>query len=82
MNFPHRLPVSPTHSMDKLLIHIDGQLLPEADAKSRAIVEQMREDEARHGAMAMAAGGEILPLPVRLAMRAAADVMRAVAYRI
>ena len=64
--------------------HLTGHVerLPEADAKSRAIVEQMREDEARHGAMAMAAGGEILPLPVRLAMRAAADVMRAVAYRI
>jgi ubiquinone biosynthesis monooxygenase Coq7 len=56
--------------------------LPQKDAKSRAIVEQMRDDEARHGAMAMEAGGLPLPFPIRRAMRAAADVMRAVAYRI
>ena len=64
--------------------HLTGHVerLPEQDAKSRAIVEQMRDDEARHGAMALAAGGSPLPYPVRTAMRAAADVMRAVAYRI
>lgn len=64
--------------------HLTGHVdrLPAQDAKSRAIVEQMRDDEARHGAMAMAAGGGTLPYPVRAAMRAAADVMRAVAYRI
>jgi ubiquinone biosynthesis monooxygenase Coq7 len=56
--------------------------LPVADARSRAIVEQMRDDEARHGAMAIEAGALPLPFPVRRAMRAAADVMRAVAYRI
>ena len=44
--------------------------------------EQMRDDEARHGAMAEAAGGERLPYPARIAMRMAANVMRAVAYRI
>ena len=64
--------------------HLTGHVdrLPGPDAKSRAIVEQMRDDEARHGAMAMAAGGTTLPYPVRAAMRVAADVMRAVAYRI
>jgi ubiquinone biosynthesis monooxygenase Coq7 len=56
--------------------------LPANDAKSRAIVEQMRDDESRHGAMATEAGAVPLPFPVRRAMRAAADVMRAVAYRI
>jgi len=56
--------------------------LPAADAKSRAIVEKMRDDEARHGAAARAAGAVELPLPVRGAMRIAADVMRLVAYRI
>jgi ubiquinone biosynthesis monooxygenase Coq7 len=56
--------------------------LPMQDARSRAIVERMREDEARHGAMARDAGAERLSLPVRGVMRLAADVMRGVAYRI
>ena len=56
--------------------------LPANDTKSRAIVTQMRDDEARHGAMALEAGALPLPFPVRRLMRAAADVMRAVAYRI
>ena len=64
--------------------HLTGHLeqLPAADARSRAILEQMRDDEARHGATAQAAGAAALPFPVRRLMRAAADVMRAVAYRI
>ena len=64
--------------------HLTGhmQRLPVGDARSRAIVEKMRDDEARHGAMARAAGAVDLPLPVRGAMRVAADVMRLVAYRI
>jgi ubiquinone biosynthesis monooxygenase Coq7 len=60
--------------------HMEG--LPAADARSRAIVEQMRDDEARHGAMAQAAGAVELPFPVKHLMRMAADVMRVVAYRI
>jgi ubiquinone biosynthesis monooxygenase Coq7 len=64
--------------------HLSGHLeqLPAGDQKSRAIVEQMKDDEARHGAMAEAAGAAPLPFPVRRLMRVAADVMRAVAYRI
>jgi ubiquinone biosynthesis monooxygenase Coq7 len=65
---------------EHLTAHMDR--LPEQDAKSRAVVEQMRDDEARHGAMALAAGGIPLPLPVRGLMRVAADVMRSVAYRV
>ena len=65
---------------EHLTTHMDR--LPAADLKSRAIVEQMRDDEARHGAMALEAGGLPLPFPIRRVMRAAADVMRAVAYRI
>ena len=60
--------------------HIDA--LPAADTKSRAIVTRMRDDEARHAAMAHEAGGSTLPRPVREAMRLAAGVMKAVAYRI
>jgi 3-demethoxyubiquinol 3-hydroxylase len=56
--------------------------LPPDDRRSRAIVEQMRDDEARHGAMAQAAGAAPLPWPVPFLMRRAADVMRAVAYRL
>lgn len=64
--------------------HLTGHMdaLPPADAKSRAIVETMRDDEARHGAMAQAAGGVELPRPVRGAMRLAADAMKAIAYRV
>lgn len=64
--------------------HLTGHIerLPAVDARSRAIVLQMREDEARHGATAQAAGAADLPFPVRHAMRAAADVMRAIAYRV
>ena len=56
--------------------------LPEQDAKSRAIVDAMRADEARHGAMAYEAGAAGLPPPVPTIMRAAANVMKAVAFRI
>jgi ubiquinone biosynthesis monooxygenase Coq7 len=65
---------------EHLTAHIER--LPPNDTKSRAIVTQMRDDEARHGAMALEAGALPLPFPIRHAMRAAADVMRAVAYRI
>ena len=65
---------------EHLTTHMDR--LPDADAKSRAVVDQMRDDEIRHGAMALEAGGVPLPYPVKRLMRAAADVMRAVAYRV
>jgi len=64
--------------------HLDGHLqqLPEADAKSRAVVEQMKTDEARHAQTAVDHGGAPLPSPVKWAMRLAADVMRQTASRI
>ena len=65
---------------EHLTAHMDR--LPEADRKSRAVVDQMRDDEIRHGAMAVEAGAVPLPWPVKRLMRAAADVMRAVAYRV
>jgi len=57
--------------------HLEGHLdrLPTADHASRAVVEQMRIDEARHGQSATDLGGAELPLPARLAMRLAAKVM-------
>jgi ubiquinone biosynthesis monooxygenase Coq7 len=58
------------------------QKLPEADARSRAVVAQMQADEARHGAQAKAAGAAVLPVPIPSLMRLASAVMKAVAYRI
>ena len=63
--------------------HLDGHLkeLPADDARSRAIVEQMREDEIRHGRTGESLGGAPLPMPVRAAMRAVSKVMTKTAYR-
>lgn len=64
--------------------HLEGHLdrLPAQDAASRAIVEQMRADEARHADDAQAAGAAALPAPLRWAMRAAAKVMTTTAHRV
>jgi len=64
--------------------HLNSHLeqLPPQDGKSRAIVTQMRDDEAEHGSKAQAMGAAELPLPVKMAMRAAAKVMTTTAYYI
>jgi ubiquinone biosynthesis monooxygenase Coq7 len=51
------------------------ELLPPADHASRAIVAQMKQDEAAHAALAVQAGGVELPAPVRGLMKAASKVM-------
>ena len=56
--------------------------LPVGDSRTRAVVAQMREEEARHRATAIALGAAEMPAPVRLAMRAVAKVMTSVAYRV
>ena len=63
--------------------HLAGHMehLPTNDHKSRAVVAQMKEDEARHAREAQQAGAMELPLPVKLAMKAAAKVMTTVAHR-
>ncbi len=60
--------------------HLDA--LPAADAASRAIVTQMKADEARHARDAEALGARALPLPVRWLMRAASKVMTTTAHHI
>jgi len=60
--------------------HLDR--LPAGDANSRAVVEQMKRDEAGHAASAEQAGAAALPLPVRWAMRLAAKVMTTTAHRL
>ena len=64
--------------------HLDRHLkrLPEQDAKSRKILQQMREDEAQHATAAETAGAHELPLPLRALMRGCAMVMTSVAYRV
>jgi ubiquinone biosynthesis monooxygenase Coq7 len=64
--------------------HLDDHLerLSSEDGRSRAIVQNMREDEVRHGQNALERGGKALPLPVRGAMRATAQLMKLLAYRI
>jgi ubiquinone biosynthesis monooxygenase Coq7 len=64
--------------------HLTGHLeaLPEGDRRTRAVVEAMRADEARHRASAEALGAAELPEPVKRAMRLASKVMTTVAYRV
>ena len=50
--------------------------------ESRAIVEQMRDDEAKHATMAVTEGAAELPLPIRQFMQVTAKVMTTVAARI
>jgi ubiquinone biosynthesis monooxygenase Coq7 len=57
-------------------------LLPENDHASRAIVAQMKDDEARHAADAAQSGAQELPLPVKALMRASAKVMTTTAHYI
>ena len=62
--------------------HLNAHLerLPAADQPSRAILERMREDEARHAATAMAAGAARLPLPVRALMKGVSKIMTQTTY--
>ena len=64
--------------------HLTGHLdrLPIGDERTRAIVEAMRDDEAKHRMTAVRLGAAELPAPVRAAMRFASKVMTTVAYRV
>ncbi len=64
--------------------HLGSHLkqLPQGDARSRAIVRQMRAEEEVHGASANKAGAAKLPRPVSALMRQVAKVMTGIAYRI
>ena len=64
--------------------HLAGHMesLPQGDHESRAIVAQMKDDEARHAQEATVSGAIDLPAPVKALMGAAAKVMTTVAHRI
>ena len=62
--------------------HLNEHLesLPAQDAKSRAIVSQMREDEVRHAETAHELGAAKLPLPVKGLMHVTSLVMKKSSY--
>jgi ubiquinone biosynthesis monooxygenase Coq7 len=64
--------------------HLNSHLhqLPATDHKSRAIVEQMRVDEADHAQQAIHHGAAELPAPVKFLMRHASKLMTSSAQHI
>jgi 3-demethoxyubiquinol 3-hydroxylase len=66
----------------QVVTHLEGHLqrLPADDARSRAIVEHMKADEARHATSAISHGGAELPEPAKAAMRLSSKVMTGTAY--
>lgn len=68
---------------DQVCKHLEDHLqkLPQDDVKSRAVVEQMLEDEARHADMALSAGGYHFPAPVKGLMTLISKAMTTSSYR-
>lgn len=69
---------------ERVCDHLKDHLkqLPDEDRKSRLILQQMLEDEQRHGDRALDAGGTDFPKPVKDAMTAVSKVMTRTAYRV
>ena len=69
---------------DQVCRHLNSHLakLPEQDVRSRAVVEQMLEDEARHADAALAAGGMDFPAPVKVMMTLVSKAMTFSSYRL
>lgn len=69
---------------DQVCKHLNEHLgqLPASDDKSRAILEQMREDEQQHSTAAIEAGGLRFPAPVKFGMSLVSKVMTKATYRI
>jgi len=68
----------------QVIAHLEDHLhrISPNDTKSRAVLQQMKIDEAHHGAVAKAAGGAELPTPIRQLMRLTSKVMTQIAYRL
>ena len=69
---------------EQVVKHLDEHLaqLPPGDARSQAILEQMREDELQHATSALDAGGLRFPAPVKFGMTLLSRVMTRATYRI
>lgn len=67
---------------DQVCKHLQSHLeqLPTADLRSRAVVAQMLEDEARHADMALSAGGYDFPTPVKRIMTLVSKAMTKTSY--
>ena len=63
--------------------HIEDHLskMPRNDKKSRAILEQMRRDELKHATTAEQAGGQKLPMPIKIAMKFTAKILTVTASK-
>ena len=68
----------------QVIRHLDDHLskLPATDARSKAILQQMREDEAHHATIALEGGGAELPRTVKKIMQAMSKVMTTTTYYI
>ena len=64
--------------------HLTGHLerVPTEDVRSRAILDQMKQDEMAHATTAVSLGAAELPAPVKNAMKLVSKVMTTLAYRI
>lgn len=64
--------------------HLNHHLetLPSNDAKSRAILEQMKIDEAEHAKTAVHLGAAELPAPIKAAMQSMSKVMTKTTYHL
>jgi ubiquinone biosynthesis monooxygenase Coq7 len=73
-----------TETERQVVRHLDSHLaqVSEKDQKSRAILEQMKEDEGHHATTALHAGGAELPTPIKKLMTLTSKVMTRTAYRL
>ena len=73
-----------TETENQVVRHLDSHLkqLSEKDNKSRAILEQMKEDEGHHATAALHAGGAELPKPIKQLMGLTSRIMTKTAYRL
>ena len=69
---------------DQVVQHLEQHLddLPPDDLKSRAVLDQMRVDESKHGAEALKMGGQAFPAPVKQVMTLISRLMTQSTYRI
>ena len=73
-----------TETENQVVRHLESHLaqLSEKDQKSRAILEQMKEDEGHHATAALHAGGAELPASIKKLMTLTSKVMTKAAFRI
>ena len=73
-----------TETENQVVRHLDSHLdqITTKDQKTRAILEQMKEDEMSHATIALNAGGAPLPTPVKKLMGLTSKVMTKIAFRL